>query len=138
MPVLEQFAAGGTAVVTGFPGHDQYIDASNAIVVDIDRPFEAAAASVSMLRDDPQRLAVLKAGATATARGYDWTPLHQKFAAALESAVRERPATPQRLPLMERYLMCQRETLTLWVAEQQRRQHQLPEANCQSAANVAH
>jgi glycosyltransferase involved in cell wall biosynthesis len=121
MPVLEQFAAGGTAVVTGFTGHDQYIDASNAIVVDVDRPFEAATAGVRMLRDNPERLAALKLAASTTARRFDWMALHQKFAATLESAVQARTGTPQPLPIIDRYTVCQRETFALWVAVYERR-----------------
>lgn len=121
MPVLEQFAAGGTAVVTSFTGFDQYIDASNAIVVDIDQPFEAAATNVAMLRDNPRHLTELRASASATASRFDWLPLQQRFADILEQAVRERDMTIQRLPIIERYLQCQNEISMYWGAEQERR-----------------
>ena len=122
MPVLEQFAAGGTAVVSGFPGHDAYINASNAIVVDIDEPFDSAVTAVRMLRDDPEQLCRLKAAASRTAQRFDWLPLHRRFAEILEQSLQGRPRSPQPLPIIARYLSCQQDVFELWLAEQVRRQ----------------
>jgi glycosyltransferase involved in cell wall biosynthesis len=121
MPVLEQFAAGGTAVVSRFPGHDQYINDSNAIIVDIDQPFEIAARAVRGLRDDPRRLKALRRAAVKTARRFDWLALHQQFAATLDGAMVGRESTPQRLPVIARHVACHNETFALWAAAQERR-----------------
>ena len=56
LPVLEQFAAGGAAVISAFPGHEQYVvHDGNALVVDLDSPFAAARNAVLALRGDPHR-----------------------------------------------------------------------------------
>lgn len=116
MPVLEQFAAGGTAVVTAFPGHDSYINAANAVIVPLDDPFDAAVAAVIRLRDAPGVLADLKAAATRTAQAYDWRELHRHFAAVLSDLEAASPPRPQRLAVMDRGRASYRDILALWMA----------------------
>lgn len=118
MPVLEQFAAGGTAIVTAFPGHDQYINASNAIIVDIAEPFAIAAAAVAMLRDDPALLGSLRVSAAATARQFNWVPLHQRFLSVLDDALSDCSDDVQLLPIIARYMPCHDAVFALWAANE--------------------
>jgi hypothetical protein len=68
-PVLEIFAAGGTAIVTAFEGHDEYLeDGVNCLVVPIDDE-RAASSALQRLRAEPALLARLRRGARETAAG---------------------------------------------------------------------
>jgi len=115
LPVLEQFAAGGTAVISAFPGHEQYVvDGGNALVVDLASPFAKAREAVLALRDDPARLARLRAAARETVARFDWQDVCDRFADQLEQAVGGSPALPARLALLESYRPCYQETLARW------------------------
>jgi glycosyltransferase involved in cell wall biosynthesis len=118
MPVLEQFAAGGSAVVADFPGRAQYITEACAVILEPSDPFAAAAAAVTGLRDDPARLAGLRREARMVAADFDWTALHRQFAAELASALRDAPHTAQTLQIVPRFVACQAATLAAWSAQQ--------------------
>ncbi len=68
---LEVMGAGGTAV-TGSTGEDYAVHFENAVVIDTDDPGEIAGALL-YLRDHPEQVARLRAGAAATARQFTWT-----------------------------------------------------------------
>jgi O-antigen biosynthesis protein len=88
-PPLEMFHCGGTAVVYDVSGHDEYIvHGRNALVAKM-HDEDAVIEHLRMLRDSPQRLAELKAGAAETAAGWpDWEASSTLFLQHLE-AVRE-------------------------------------------------
>lgn len=89
MPVLEMFASGGTAVVTAFPGHDEYIqDGGNALVVPID-DRAAAVAALRRLVTDPALRDRLRAGARATAARHSWDASAAIFLSALRKLADE-------------------------------------------------
>lgn len=117
MPILEQFAAGGTAVVTAHPGQDQLIASGrNALSVDVGDPFEPARAALLGLMADPDRLRALRQGAQATAARFDWLGLHQDFAAFLDAQVSEGDAI-QALPVAEAYRSCLAAVIDLWARD---------------------
>ncbi len=68
---LEVMGAGGTAV-TGSTGEDYAVHFENAVVVDTDDPGEMAGYLV-YLRDHPEQVARLKAGAAMTAQQFTWS-----------------------------------------------------------------
>jgi glycosyltransferase involved in cell wall biosynthesis len=101
LPVLEGFAAGATAVVTGFEGHDEYIrHEGNALVVPLHYP-ERAADALTRLRDDPALLARLRADARRTAQEFDWTASCAAFVRELERIVQEPPSALDVLPRLQ-------------------------------------
>lgn len=67
---LEVMGAGGTAV-TGSTGEDYAVHLENAVVIDTEDPAELAS-YLLYLRDHPDQVERLKAGAAATARQYTW------------------------------------------------------------------
>jgi len=84
LPVLEMFATGGTAIVSAFDGHDEYIkNGHNALVVPIDDE-KAAHDAIRKLLESPTLLAKLKNGAAETARKFSWDDSSQIFEEALE------------------------------------------------------
>jgi len=88
-PPLEMFHCGGTAVVYDVTGADEYmVDDGNSFVVT--RDDDAAIINrLQRLRQEPQLLARLKAGAAATATAWpDWDQAAAQFAAALAEIVR--------------------------------------------------
>jgi glycosyltransferase involved in cell wall biosynthesis len=73
LPVVEMFAAGGTAVVAAFEGHDEYLrDGDNSLVVPLD-DVAAARAAVRRLAADPALVSRLKAGGRRTVRDGPWS-----------------------------------------------------------------
>jgi glycosyltransferase involved in cell wall biosynthesis len=68
---LEVMGAGGTAV-TGSTGEDYAVHFENAVVVDTEDPSELAGYLV-YLRDHPEQVERLRAGAAATARQFTWS-----------------------------------------------------------------
>lgn len=91
-PPLEMFHCGGTAVVYDVSGHDEYIvHGRNALVAKM-HDEDAVVEHLRVLRDSPQRLAELKAGAAATAADWpDWHTSSTLFLRHLE-AVRDAAA----------------------------------------------
>lgn len=78
-PVLEMFAAGGTAVVTAFEGHDEYMrDGYNCLVVPIDDRM-AALAALTRLINEPGLLDRLRKGARETALRFSWQHSNDLF-----------------------------------------------------------
>ncbi len=67
---LEVMGAGGTAV-TGSTGEDYAVHFENAVVIDTDDPGEIAG-GLLYLRDHPEQVERLRAGAAATARQFTW------------------------------------------------------------------
>ncbi len=113
MPVFEGFAAGVPCVVSTFPGYAEHIrDGINARVVPVD-DYAAAAAAVATLRDAPELLATLCAGARTTAATLGWDQSVERFEAALEAHL-EGPRQLARTPLLARYRQCYLDILTLW------------------------
>ncbi len=87
---LEVMAAGGTAV-TGSTGEDYAVHFENAVVLDTEDPAELAG-SLIYLRDHPEQVKRLKAGAAATARQYTWAEvLHNLLSKASYLADRQDP-----------------------------------------------
>jgi hypothetical protein len=88
-PPLEMFHCGGTAVVYDVSGHDEYIvHGRNALVAKM-HDEDAVVEHLRVLRDSPERLAELKAGAAATAADWpDWQASSSLFLQHLE-ALRE-------------------------------------------------
>jgi len=74
---LEVMGAGGTAV-TGSTGEDYALHFENAVVVDTDDPGEIAG-YLLYLRDHPEQVARLRAGAAATARQFTWPEVLQNL-----------------------------------------------------------
>jgi glycosyltransferase involved in cell wall biosynthesis len=74
---LEVMGAGGTAV-TGSTGEDYAVHFENAVVVDTDDPGELAGYLV-YLRDHPEQVERLKAGAAVTARQFTWPEVLQNL-----------------------------------------------------------
>ena len=73
LPVLEMFAAGGTAVVSEFPGHEEYIrHGENALVVPVRDP-EATEDAIRRLLFEPELLPSLKANALAESGRWELT-----------------------------------------------------------------
>ena len=71
LPVLEMFATGGTAVVSEFPGHEEYIrHGQNALVVPV-RDACATEDAIRRLLSEPELLASLKSHALAEAGRWD-------------------------------------------------------------------
>ena len=68
---LEVMGAGGTAV-TGSTGEDYAVHFENAVVVDTEDPGELAGYLV-YLRDHPEQVERLRAGAGVTARQFTWS-----------------------------------------------------------------
>jgi glycosyltransferase involved in cell wall biosynthesis len=69
--------AGGTAV-TGSTGEDYAVHFENAVVIDTDDPGELAGYLV-YLRDHPEQVERLKAGAAVTARQFTWPEVLQNL-----------------------------------------------------------
>jgi glycosyltransferase involved in cell wall biosynthesis len=87
---LEVMAAGGTAV-TGSTGEDYAVHFENAVVLDTEDPAELAG-SLIYLRDHPEQVKRLKAGAAATARQFTWNEvLHNLQAKSSYLADRQDP-----------------------------------------------
>ena len=121
MPVLEQFAAGGTAIVSAFRGHAALVeDGRNGLVVSLDEPFPEAASRLRDLLRDPSLLVRLRQGAVQTALRYDLDGIHQRFAAELERLAAADRLVPQRLEIVRRYADCVRDTVLLWVKDETR------------------
>lgn len=91
LPVLEMFAAGGTAIVSGFPGHDEYIkDGVNALVVPIQEPGLAREALLRLMAD-PKLLAALRAHARLTCEGFvRWEQSTSAFEVILADRLQQR------------------------------------------------
>jgi len=121
MPVLEQFAAGGTAIVSAFPGHETIVaHGRNALVCDLHDPFPDARDWLQHLVRNPTALQALRRAARETARNFDWQPLHRAFAAFLLEVSRK-PRPGKRLPVVTTYRPCFAETLRLWALNEQGR-----------------
>jgi len=100
LPILEMFTSGGTAVVTAYTGHDQFIiNDQNALVVPIDDKHEAIRA-VKKLRDDPVLLARLKAGAKNAVAQFSWDRSAELMEQALSRIIKgiSDGSSPQRTP----------------------------------------
>jgi hypothetical protein len=101
LPVLESFASGGTAVVTAFPGHDEYIHHDrNALVVPID-DAAAATAAIRSLCTDPARLARLRAEARHCRERFSWERSNALLESALVERLRASPPGRARLARLE-------------------------------------
>jgi glycosyltransferase involved in cell wall biosynthesis len=122
LPVLEQFAAGGTAVVARYPGAEQIItDGVNAILVDRDAPENATRSALRGLMADPNRLAAMRQAARVTAARFDWAEVSGNFARHLLIAAPRRTGGAQRLPVVESYRACALEGLAWWAKWQTER-----------------
>jgi glycosyltransferase involved in cell wall biosynthesis len=122
LPVLEQFAAGGTAIVARFAGSEQFIeDGVNALLVEQDHAERAARAALLGLMAEPVRLAGLRRAAQATARRFDWEAACRSFADELLAACPRRAGPPQPLPVVEAYRACALDGLALWAEREARR-----------------
>lgn len=79
-PPLEMFHCGGTCVTYDVTGHDEYVvDGENGLVVPMG-DVDAATDALSRLREDPDLLARLKAGALHAAAGWpDWEASSAEF-----------------------------------------------------------
>lgn len=120
MPVLEQFAAGGTAVVARFPGAEQFIaDGENAVVVEQGAPDATIRAVLQRFITDGERLGRMRRAAQATAARFDWPKVSGAFASALLAASPRRDGPAQALPVIEAYRPCASDVVTWW-AERQR------------------
>lgn len=79
LPVLETFACGGTAIVSAFTGHDEYIEhEENALVVPLDDK-EAAVSALRRILESPDLLAKLKNGANETCDRFSWAASNDLF-----------------------------------------------------------
>jgi glycosyltransferase involved in cell wall biosynthesis len=113
MPVFEAFASGVPAVISAFPGHEEYIrDGLNALVVPID-DYAAARAAIEALLAAPDRLAVLRKGAVATVASLGWDDTSNRFEAVL-LARSDGDRTLARTPHLARYRACYLDILNLW------------------------
>ena len=105
LPVLEMFASGGTAIVTNFTGHDEYIkDGQNARVV----PVNDAPGAIQALRalvHDPEALARLRAGARRTCESFTtWAKSNDIFENALRTRLEKEPASSApRFPVIDHH-----------------------------------
>lgn len=105
-PPLEMFHCGGTAITYDVTGHDEYLrHEENALIAP--RDDEALVVSyINRLRDEPELLARLKAGAEATARGWQpWEESSQAFQAAVEEILEEPPVDRAQLMASTRGFM---------------------------------
>jgi glycosyltransferase involved in cell wall biosynthesis len=115
LPVLEQFAAGGTAVVARYPGAEQIIaDGVNAILVDREAPEDGTRAALRELMADPDRLAAMQRAARVTAARFDWAQVSGNFAKHLLVAAPRRVGGAQRLHVVETYRACALDGLAWW------------------------
>ena len=116
LPVLETFAAGGTAIVGAFPGHQDYIaHGENALVVALD-DWDGLRHALQRLLDDTPLLARLRAVARATAERLSWEEPFAAVEAAFARVARERaPGTVAPTPLLDRYRACHQAILNLWL-----------------------
>jgi glycosyltransferase involved in cell wall biosynthesis len=91
-PPLEMFHCGGTAIVYAVTGHDEYIThGRNALVAPM-QDEAAVRAGIARLRQTPELLHHLQAGALATAAAWpDWTESGRQFEQGLQ-ALLARPA----------------------------------------------
>ncbi len=98
-PPLEMFHCGGTAVVYDVTGHDEYIvDGKNALVIRRDDE-QGVVNAINRLRDEPELLDRLKAGAAETADAWpDWNASSTGF----EQAMSNIDAGPDRDALAQR------------------------------------
>jgi glycosyltransferase involved in cell wall biosynthesis len=89
-PPLEIFHCGGTAIVFNVTGHDEYIiNGFNSIVVSPDN-LNNVVKVISELLNDPERLRLLKSGATQTAANWpSWDQSSKQFHKWLESCLKE-------------------------------------------------
>ena len=119
LPVLECFAAGGTAITTAFQGHADYIrHEENGIVVPLDDHWAAARAALIRLRDDRKLLARLRQEARRTAASLDWGRFDQRFVGALEGIADRAGDGPANTPLLDRYAASMRAAVHLWALAQ--------------------
>lgn len=106
LPVLEMFATGGTAVVSAFAGHEQFIrNEYNALVVPVDDKA-AAAAALKRLVDDPELRERLGEGAKETSHAFSWKSSNDIFEQALQK-IQSDPSiqkAPARLSPLDRVL----------------------------------
>jgi glycosyltransferase involved in cell wall biosynthesis len=122
LPVLEQFAAGGTAVVARYPGAEQIItDGVNAILVDRDAPEIATRSALLELMAEPNRLAAMRQAARVTAARFDWVQVSGDFAKHLLIAAPRRTGGAQRLHVVETYRACALDGLAWWAKWQTER-----------------
>ncbi|NUB11610.1 hypothetical protein GAY28_02130 [Azospirillum brasilense] len=116
MPVLETFAAGGTAVVGAFPGHDDYIvNGENALVGPLN-DWAGVRDALSRLSEDAPLLARLRANARATATRLSWDEPFAAGEGVVQAVVAGLP--PDRVastPILDRYRACHRAILDLWL-----------------------
>lgn len=116
MPVLETFAAGGTAIVGAFRGHQDYIaNGANALVVALD-DWEGLGHALRRLCDDAPLLAELREGARATAQRLSWEEPFAAVEAAFSTVAGERASgyvAPT--PMRDRYRACHQAILNLWL-----------------------
>ncbi len=119
MPVMEMLTSGGTAVVSAFTGHNEYIiDGENALVVPIDDKA-AAVHALLRLRDDPELLRGLKERARTHTRRHSWEEANDKLEVALRrietTAAADIPALGEYLQSLHDY-----DTLCSHYAQSQR------------------
>jgi glycosyltransferase involved in cell wall biosynthesis len=86
-PVLEMFASGGTAIVSAFQGHAEYIrHGGNALVVPIDDREAAVRALKQVIADRDLRVR-LQAGARETCGEFSWDDSNAVLEADLQQAL---------------------------------------------------
>lgn len=88
-PPLEMFHCGGTAIVYNVTGHDEYIvHGQNSYVVEKDNTDQVIF-YLQQLKNDPDELNRLKAGARETAADWhDWSESSKEFAQSLETILK--------------------------------------------------
>lgn len=97
LPVLEMFAAGGTAVVTAFEGHDEYLrDGYNCLVVPID-DRTAALDALKRLIHEEGLLDRLRKGAKETSLRFSWQHSNDLFEQELTAISHRTPRARLRL-----------------------------------------
>ena len=89
-PPLEMFHCGGTAIVYDVTGHDEYIvHGENSYVVPRDQD-EQVVQYLQELKEQPEKLDILKQGAATTAQNWpDWDHASTEFAQALQQITKQ-------------------------------------------------
>ena len=92
MVLTEAFACATPVVASDIPGYRDVMTAETGVLVPPDDPRGLARAIVSLLADEPRRLA-LGVGARRRARAYSWDDIGRRLLAIYELVTGESPAT---------------------------------------------
>lgn len=104
-PPLEMFHCGGTAITYDVTGHDEYIvNGVNGLVAKKD-DRQQVIRYINMLKENPDRLALLKENALKTAAAWDsWEQASLKFREALTTVMNCPSCLQQELMLKSKFL----------------------------------